>query len=130
LNSSILPLNIPEVVAEVSNAFLSYESALLANDVASLNDFFLDAEFTVRYGLAEHSYGAAAVRAYRERAPAVDPRRRLSNTIITTIGNDAASATTEFSIPGSERIGRQTQVWVRTTSGWKIVAAHVSAAAL
>jgi len=130
LNSSILPLNIPEVVAEVSNAFLSYESALLANDVASLNDFFLDAEFTVRYGLAEHSYGAAAVRAYRGRAAAVDSRRRLSNTIITTIGNDAASATTEFSIPGSERIGLQTQVWVRTTSGWKIVAAHVSAIAL
>jgi hypothetical protein len=130
LNNSILPINLPDIVAEVSDAFLQYESALLANDVTVLNDFFLDAPFTVRFGLAEHSYGAAAIRAFRKQAAPVDPRRRLNNTIITTMGRDAASASTEFSIPGSELVGRQTQVWMRTASGWKIVAAHVSAVAL
>jgi len=130
LSNSILPINLPEVVAEVSDAFLQYETALLANDVTLLNDFFLDSTHTVRYGLAEHSYGAAAIRAYRKQATPVDARRRLSNTIITTIGRDAASASTEFSIPGSELVGRQTQVWARTASGWKIIAAHVSAISL
>src|SRR5690348_17117082 len=56
LNNLILPINLPDIVAEVSDAFLQYESALLANDVTVLNDFFLDATFTVRFGLAEHSY--------------------------------------------------------------------------
>jgi hypothetical protein len=127
LNNSILPINLPDVVAEVTTAFLHYESALLVNDIELLNDFFLDSIHTVRYGLAEHSYGAAAIHAYRKKATPVDPRRRLTNTIITTIGHDAAGVSTEFSIPGNEQVGRQTQVWARTASGWKIIAAHVSA---
>jgi hypothetical protein len=27
---------------------------------------------------------------------------------------------------GSERTGRQSQTWVRTAEGWRVVAAHVS----
>ncbi len=120
-------INVAEVVAEVRDVFLQYEVALLANDVNALNDFFLDSPHTVRYGLTEHSHGAAAIRAYRKQASPVDPRRTLNNIVITTIGHDAASVCTEFSIPGSERVGRQTQSWVRTRDGWKIIAAHVSA---
>jgi hypothetical protein len=120
-------INLPGVVAEVQSVFQQYETALLENDVQLLNAFFLDAPFTVRYGIAEHSYGAAEIRAYRKHAVPVDPRRKLSNTVITTIGHAAASVSTEFLIPGSEQVGRQTQCWVCTTGGWKIIAAHVSA---
>lgn len=120
-------LNLEEVVTEVRDAFLKYEAALVANDVQALNDFFFDAAFTLRYGIAEHSYGIAAIRAYRKHAAPVDPRRKLNNTIITTIGRDTASVCTEFSIPGTELVGRQTQTWARCGDGWKIVAAHVSA---
>ncbi|MES1191624.1 MAG: oxalurate catabolism protein HpxZ [Steroidobacter sp.] len=125
--SALVDLNRDEVITEVRDAFLKYEAALLANDVQALNDFFLDAAFTVRYGLAEHSYGIGAIRAYRKHAVPVDPRRTLNNTIITTIGRDAASVCTEFSLPGKEMVGRQTQTWVRCPDGWKIIAAHVSA---
>jgi hypothetical protein len=120
-------LNLPEVVSEVQQAFMQYEAALVANDVNALNDFFVDAAFAVRYGLAEHSYGIGAIRAYRKHAAPVDPRRTLNNTIITTIGRDAASVSTEFTLPGKELIGRQTQTWARCSDGWKILAAHVSA---
>jgi len=120
-------INIPEVLAEVQSAFRQYENALLENNVTVLNDFFFDAPFTIRYGMAEHSYGAAQIRAYRKHAAPVDPRRQLNNTIITTIGHSAASVCTEFLIPGTEEVGRQTQCWLRTANGWKIIAAHVSA---
>ena len=120
-------INQTEIVAEVRAVFLQYEAALLAHDVQALNNYFWDSETTVRYGLAEHSYGSAAIHAYRTLATPVDPRRKLHNMVITTIGNDVASICTEFSIPGQELVGRQTQTWMRCTAGWKIVAAHVSA---
>jgi hypothetical protein len=33
---------------------------------------------------------------------------------------------TEFQREGSDRIGRQSQTWVRLPGGWRVVAAHVS----
>ena len=69
-------LNRPEIIAEIRTAFLQYEAALLSNDVKTLNDFFWDSPTTVRYGLAEHCYGAAEIHAYREAATAVAPGRR------------------------------------------------------
>jgi hypothetical protein len=119
-------LNLAEVVDEVRAVFLAYEAALLANDVQRLNDFFWDSPSTVRYGIAEHNYGAADIRAYREQAVPVSPLRRLQRTIVTTCGRDTACVSSEFSVPASELIGRQTQTWVRFDTGWKIIAAHVS----
>ena len=40
-------------------------------------------------------------------------------------GNDIETHT-EFHPDGSAQIGRQSQIWIRTDSGWKIVSAHVS----
>jgi len=42
-------LNIPEVVAEVSELFEAYEQALIDNDVARLDATFWDSPHTVRY---------------------------------------------------------------------------------
>lgn len=119
-------VNQPEVFAEVSRVFHRYETALVANDVSALNDFFWDSGTTVRYGVAEHCYGIEAIRLYRRNATPVDPKRRLRHTIITTFGSDFASVCTEFLVPGEGAVGRQTQTWVRFADGWKIVAAHVS----
>jgi hypothetical protein len=48
------------------------------------------------------------------------------NTRIVTFGSDFGIANTEFSPIGSDKIGRQSQTWVRTAEGWRIVSAHVS----
>jgi hypothetical protein len=119
-------VNHPEIINELSRIFLDYEAALLANDIDRLNAYFWNSECTVRYGVAEQSYGHAAIEHYRRLATPVNPQRRLRHTVITSFGADAASICTEFFIPGSAGLGRQTQTWVHFSSGWKIVAAHVS----
>jgi hypothetical protein len=120
-------VNRPEVVAEVRAAFERYEAALVAHDVPHLDAFFWDSAQAVRYGLAEHGYGIEAIRVQRARAAPVPAGRRLRRTVISTFGQDAASVCTEFTSPGSHRVGRQTQTWIRFGGGWRIVAAHVSA---
>jgi hypothetical protein len=47
------------------------------------------------------------------------------NTIITTYGEDFATANTEFQSAGRPTPGRQSQTWIRTQEGWRIVSAHV-----
>ncbi|RYY58579.1 MAG: DUF3225 domain-containing protein, partial [Comamonadaceae bacterium] len=44
----------------------------------------------------------------------------------TTYGRDFATANIEFVRPGSDKVGRQSQTWVRMPDGWRVVAAHVS----
>jgi hypothetical protein len=123
-------INLPWVVDEVTAAFRRYEEALCANDVATLNRLFWDSGFTVRYGSGEQLYGFDAIAAFRAtREP--PGARLLQHTIITSYGNDCATACTEFQRPGfgeafPRKIGRQTQTWLRTPAGWKVVAAHVS----
>jgi len=118
-------LNDPEIVAEVEAIFHVYEKALLANDNALLATMFLESAQTVRYGLNDVQHGYLDIIAWRQtQAPF---SRKLDRTVITSYGRDCATASTEFlrdDAPG--QVGRQTQVWVRTSSGWKVAAAHVS----
>ena len=44
----------------------------------------------------------------------------------TTFGQDMATANVEFQRVGSLRTGRQSQTWLRTPEGWRVVSAHVS----
>ena len=122
----MLEINIPEVVAEVTEAFMRYERALIANDVAELDVLFWDSPRTLRFGVAENLYGHAAIANFRSQGPAMDLTRRLMNTVITTYGRDVASANTEFQRVGGTIPGRQSHVWLRTEAGWRIAAAHVS----
>lgn len=118
-------INLPDIVAEVTAAFMRYEKALNANDVTVLNELFRDAPYTLRYGLAEELYGHAQIATFRgARIPPA--RRSIANTVITTFARDFATASTEFRRPGQARLGRQQQSWVRFPEGWRIVAAHVS----
>ena len=119
-----MKLNDPGVVAEVTAAFEAYERALMDNDTAVLNDLFWEDGRTIRYGIGVNSYGHDEIAAARARR-AADPRT-LERTVITTYGDDFATACTLFTRTASGREGRQSQTWVRLPEGWRVVAAHVS----
>ena len=121
-----LEINIPEIVAEMSAAFARYEAALVGNDVAVLDELFWNSPQTLRYGATENLYGYDQIAAFRAGRPAAGLARRIFNTVITTYGRDFATANTEFQRDGSPRSGRQSQTWMRTPDGWRVVAAHVS----
>ncbi|MDP2218852.1 MAG: oxalurate catabolism protein HpxZ [Hydrogenophaga sp.] len=121
-----LAINRPEVLAEVTAAFERYEAALVSNDVAVLDELFWNSPHTLRFGATENLYGYEAIRAFRAARPSVGLARTLSHTVITTYGQDFATANTEFLRTGSERTGRQSQTWLRTPEGWRVVSAHVS----
>jgi hypothetical protein len=115
----------PETLAEVTAVFHAYERALLAHDAPVLDAMFLHSDRTVRYGVSEIQYGIDEVRRFRAAQKPFD--RTLSRTTITTYGRDFAVASTLFhrdDFPG--QVGRQMQTWVRTESGWRVAAAHIS----
>ena len=122
----MMEINLPEVLAEVSAVFERYEHALVNNDVAVLDELFWHSPHTLRYGVGENLYGYEAIAAFRAARPAQGLQRALLKTVITTYGRDFATANVEFQRAGSERTGRQSQTWMRTPQGWRVVAAHVS----
>ena len=119
-------INLPDVHAEVAAAFARYENALVGNNVQVLDELFWNSEHTLRYGATENLYGYDAIRAFRAGRPSQGLARTLLNTVITTYGRDMATANTEFRRDSTTKTGRQSQTWVRTQEGWRIVAAHVS----
>lgn len=121
-----MDINLPEVVAEVRAAFERYEAALVNNDVAVLDELFWNSPHTVRYGATENLVGYDAIAAFRAGRPNVDLQRTLVNTVITTYGHEVATANTEFVKTASGKRGRQSQTWLRTAAGWRVVSAHVS----
>jgi hypothetical protein len=120
-----MQINLPHVVAEVQAVFVRYEHAVIHNEVLVLDELFWDNSLTLRYGVAENLYGFKSIQDFRaSRSKGVE--RTLINTLITTYGHDIATANTEFQSTGNPRNGRQSQTWIRTAQGWRIVAAHVS----
>ena len=65
MNNADLPIDLPDVLAEVTAAFERYEHALVNNDVAVLDALFWDSPRTLRYGTGENLYGIDAIRAFR-----------------------------------------------------------------
>ena len=122
-----MDVDLPEVVAEVSQAFERYERALVTNDVATLDALFRHDDRTIRYGVAENLYGHKEVAAFRAGRSPIGLERTTSRTVITTYGRDYAVAYTLFHRPTlAGKVGRQMQTWVRFPEGWQVVAAHVS----
>jgi hypothetical protein len=122
-----MEIDLPDVLAEVTEQFARYESALVTNDVAVLDELFRNDPRTLRYGGGENLYGYDAIMAFRAARSPVGLIRRTAGTVITTYGRDTAVASTLFyrdTAPG--KVGRQMQTWIRFPEGWKIVAAHVS----
>ena len=120
-----MQINTPQVLAEVQAVFERYEQAVAHNEVAVLDELFWNNPLTLRYGIAENLYGFDSIQSFRaSRSKGVE--RTLNNTVITTYGDDFATANTEFQSAGNLRNGRQSQTWIRTSNGWRIVSAHVS----
>jgi hypothetical protein len=122
-----MEVDLPDVLAEVTEQFARYEAALVTNDVAVLDELFRNDPRTLRYGIGENLYGYDAITAFRAARSPAGLMRRTAQTVITSYGRDSAVASTLFyrdSAPA--RVGRQMQTWVRFAEGWKIVAAHVS----
>jgi hypothetical protein len=122
-----MDINLPDVVAEITDAFAKYEAALISNDVATLDALFHRDEQTIRYGGGENLYGYDAIKAFRSARNPAGLMRDLKQTVITTYGRDTAVASTLFyraNAPG--KVGRQMQTWIRFPEGWRVVAAHVS----
>lgn len=124
MENAVLQINIPAVVAEVTAQFARYEQALVANDVATLNELFWASPLTIRYGIGENLYGHDAISSYRGARSPHGLARTVGRSVITTFGHDFATASIEFARGG--RNGRQMQTWARTPQGWRVVAAHVS----
>lgn len=122
-----MEINEPTTLADLEAVFIAYERAFVANDTAALDAFFLHEPTTIRYGVADMQQGMDELRAYRLAVSPVGLERALRDTVITTYGHDMGVASTLFfrdRHPG--KTGRQMQTWIRTTDGWRIVAAHVS----
>ena len=121
-----MEVNIPEIVEEVEKAFLAYEQALYENDVEMINELFWDDAKTLRYGPNGTLVSHAALSAFRRNRNTKGVRRTLKNTSIVTFGRNCAVANTEAADENVAGTCRQSQTWVRTPDGWKIVSAHVS----
>jgi len=122
-------VNRPEVVAEIQAAFERYEAALVTNDVATLDELFWRSPHALRYGIGEELYGWESIAGFRAARVPLDLARTLTHVVITTYGEDVATANAEFqrALPdGSTQHGRQSQIWVRLPEGWRVVSAHVS----
>ncbi len=124
-----MEVNLPDVVAEVTAQFHHYEAAFLANDVLTLDELFWNDPLAVRYGAGgENLYSHAAIARFRADRPSADLDREILRYVVTTFGRDLGVTSAEFRRSASGRCGRQSQTWVRTADGWRIVSAHVSQA--
>ncbi len=121
-----MTINDPDTLAQLRLAVDAYEVALMTNDVEALDAFFWRSPHTVRYGVAENLYGFDEIAAFRISRGGGSPARDRIRTEIVTLGPDVAVANVEFVRTDTGRNGRQSQTWLRTPDGWKVVCAHVS----
>ena len=100
----------------------------MGNRPDALVEFFWNSPLALRYGVAENLYGIREIADYRAKSAREGgaPKRTLTRTTITTFGFDFATANAEYVRPATGRIGRQSQIWVRMTQGWRVANAHVS----
>jgi hypothetical protein len=123
-----MQINIPDVLAELTAAFEEYQRALLANETDVVIRLFWRDLRALRYGVAENLYGFDEIVAYRKKRSAQGgaPHRTTTRSVITTYGRDFGTTNIEYVRTSSGKAGRQSQTWMRTPDGWRIVAAHVS----
>jgi hypothetical protein len=121
-----MEINRPDVLAEVIEKFLAYEHAINTNDIEVLDSSFLDSEFTVRFGMTEELWSYDEIKAFRRTRNTAGTPRRLVRYVVTTYGDRLAVTNAIFRREGIDRIGRQSQTWVKVDAGWKVVSAHVS----
>jgi hypothetical protein len=123
-------INDASVLADFSPHFDAYEQALVTNDIAELDRLFWNSGETVRYGASENLYGYASIQEFRMARSPANLDRTVIRRAITSFGDDVAVTHIEFTRAGSDRIGRQTQTWIKFADGWRVASAHVSVMAM
>jgi hypothetical protein len=117
-----------DVATEVRARFTAYNAALDAGDAEALNGFFWNSPATVRFGPTETLFGIDSIAAFRLGKWKASPlSRELVRVAVTPLGRDVATTNALFR-SANGRVSRQSQTWARFADGWKIAAAHVSAA--
>ena len=121
-------VNLPDVLAELRELYPRYEQALVTNDVETLVALFWASPEVMRFGVTENLYGHDELEAFRKSRPSANLTRTVNRLEIVSFGRDFASITLEFERESAKGkvLGRQSQVWVRFSQGWRIVSAHVS----
>ena len=116
------------LIAELTQLYRTYETALCTNDLATLDALFWESADVVRFGATENLYGIDEIRQFRQNRPTQDLAREISHLTVVPFGDDTAAITLEFrrTIKGVARSGRQSQFWRKFPQGWRIVSAHVS----
>ena len=116
------------LIAELTQLYRIYETALCTNDLATLDALFWESADVVRFGATENLYGIDEIRQFRQNRPTQDLAREISHLTVVPFGDDMAAITLEFrrTIQGVARSGRQSQFWRKFPQGWRIVSAHVS----
>lgn len=124
-----MQINRADMVAEVAEVFLRYETALVTNDIDTLDALFWSNELTVRLGASENLFGQDEILAFRKARPSAGLNRKLERVVITTFGEEFATTNALFTREGwpANRFGRQSQCLAKLPGfGWQIVSAHVS----
>ncbi|MGN6326517.1 AtzH-like domain-containing protein [Pseudolysinimonas sp.] len=108
-------------------AVLGYEAALMADDVASLDDWFESGPETLRGDAGGLLVGHEAIAAFR-RSRGGAAKRTISRLEIRALADDLGVAVLVVD-PAAGGHGMLTQVWRRAGGRWRIVAAQVAAPA-
>ncbi|MCW1806240.1 AtzH-like domain-containing protein [Brachybacterium squillarum] len=116
----------PEVPG-LMDAFWAYETALMADDLPTLDALFAPGPDTLRGDAAGLLVGHEAISSFRGGRGGA-PARRIVRVEVRALGERHAVvvAITELLRGGR---GQQTQVWERGEGGWKVAVAHVAVAA-
>lgn len=114
-------------LVELRAALNAYDAALLRNDLAELDRWFLAGPRTLRADAAGVLVGHDQISAFRRDAPGVRGRH-IKRIHLVPLSSDASIAVAETRRADGTP-GLQTQAWVKTPEGWRIAAAHVSVGA-
>ncbi|WP_426322964.1 AtzH-like domain-containing protein [Microbacterium sp. E-13] len=112
------------VPADLLAAFERYEAAIVADDIAVLDDTFAPGPDTLRGDGAGLLVGHDAISAFRGTRGGVAPRT-IERIEYRPVGTDAALLVSVSRYAGGGR-GLQTQLWQRIDGAWRITAAHVT----
>lgn len=121
-----MPIDRPDVLAEVSAASERYERALTEGDVEAIISAFWHAPQALRIGDDEELVGFMAIEAFRREQGSRPVHRQVRQRVITSFGDSLAAVHLVTYYKHPERIGRQSQLWLRTDDGWRVAQAHVS----
>jgi Protein of unknown function (DUF3225) len=115
-----MTINDPETVAELAAIYPQYETALVNNDIETMQRLFWASPHVVRFGATENLHGIEEIAAFRATRLPVNLARRIICLDISTFGKDFGCVHLEFERDkdGGVVQGRQSQTWVRFPEGW------------